>query len=105
MWLRYSSNFAPFFVGVPEVRVLSEAEAVGGARAQALHHRILIDARYCRRPWIIHEVAHLCVPGEQHGPIWASAMVEAWQDEFGIDAAHAFALAAQHGVTVGEARL
>jgi hypothetical protein len=100
-WAKYAPRFEPYFSGVPEVRVLGEAEAVGGARAQALHHRILIDQRCCRAAWLIHEALHLMLPAEQHGGTWASAMVTAWSQEFGINVAHALALAAQHGVTVG----
>lgn len=100
LWSRYAPRFGPYFSGVPEIRVLGEAEAVGGARAQALHHRVLVDQCHCSRPWLLHELLHLCVPSEQHGPTWASAMVTAWADEFGIDREHAMRSAREMGLRV-----
>ncbi len=101
LWRTYAPSFEPYFTASPTICVMSGADVVGGARAQALHHRVLIDEKYLRRTWLAHEVMHLLHVREQDGPGWCAGMIRLWSNEFGVDRDRALGLAGQHGVAVG----
>jgi len=54
LWSKYSRRYSPYFSAVPQIVILADTESCGGARAQALHHRVLIDKRHCRPSWLAH---------------------------------------------------
>jgi hypothetical protein len=100
LWTGYAPAYSPYFSGVPEIRVMGDAEAVGGARAQALHHRVLIDQPYLRRTWLAHELMHLLVPAEQHGRTWLAGIILLWESEFNVHRSRTLELALMRGVVV-----
>lgn len=100
LWSKYSRRYSPYFSAVPQIVILADTESCGGARAQALHHRVLIDKRHCRPSWLAHELMHLCHVDEQHGPKWRRAMVGLWEAEFSISPERSTAEAVRLGLDV-----
>jgi hypothetical protein len=101
LWRQFEPGTRAWFSGAPLLDVHADND-IHGARAQALHHRISIDAQCCRRSWLIHETAHLLNPREQHGARWRDTVIRIWKAEFGIDPSRAIELAAEYGVTVSQ---
>jgi hypothetical protein len=103
IWEQHSGRFRPWFVGVPLIQVMADNSIVG-ARAQALHHRVLIDQRHCTRPWLIHELAHLLLPERHHDSAWRDVVMRMWVDEIGIPLEHSTAEAVRMGLDVPSTR-
>jgi hypothetical protein len=99
LWSRYSPGLSPYF-SAPPILIL---ESRPGAVANCLEHTIRIGPEHCRRSWLIHETIHLCIPEEQHGARWISAMVEVWQREIDVPTGFARELARERGIELSPA--
>ena len=97
LWRTYSSALSPYLAAPPVVVVLY-ADRLKGARAECLHHRILIDEEHCRRCGLAHETARSRHVDEQHGPGWISTMLTIWRDEFDVPIGFSVDLAREAGI-------
>jgi hypothetical protein len=68
------------------------------ALAKVLAHRILIHPHECRLPVLMHEVAHLLLPGTEHGPAWRELLMRMWLDAWEMPIAESQRLAIEHGI-------
>jgi hypothetical protein len=86
-WGDFAPGSRSWVTGTPALDIRANNDINGGlARARALEHKIIIDARFCRRSWLVHEIAHLLNPAEQHGVHWRETVMRMrmWRQEFGI---------------------
>jgi hypothetical protein len=109
LWTRYAECFTPYYRGVPYLRV-GFATARGrsrprrragyGAYAVPLRHEIYCRLGSLRRTTFVHEVCHLFVWEEGHGPAFCAALIRLWELEFGIDPRRALSHAMRLKVAV-----
>jgi hypothetical protein len=114
LWTTYAKQFRPYYCGVPYLRV-GFATARGrsrprrragyGAYAVPLRHEIYCRLGSLRRTTLVHEVCHLLVWSEGHGPAFCAALICLWEQEFGIDPSKALSLATRLQVLVDRAVL
>jgi hypothetical protein len=109
LWSTYAQSYAPYYCDVPYLRI---GFATGlarprrrtrlryGAYAVPLRHAIYCRLASLRRSTLVHEVCHLLVWREGHGPRFCAALIALWELEFGIERSRSLASAARHGVTV-----
>jgi hypothetical protein len=112
LWTRYAPSFAPYYRGIPYLRVGFATGYRGsphgrglryGAYAVPHRHQIYCRLASLRRTTLVHEVCHLFIWGEGHGAAFCAALVRLWEQEFGIRCQHALALAASMRVAVDAA--
>jgi hypothetical protein len=109
LWQSYAADFAPFFTGVPRLRIgwcvclRVQTRSRAAAHASALRHEIYCTSAV-RRTTLVHEVAHLFTWNAWqeggHGPQFCAALVYLWEREFGIGREHAIAVAERMRVAI-----
>jgi hypothetical protein len=111
LWDTYAKDFQPFYPGCPYLRVGFAAalrkrrrRATRVAHATPQRHAIYCRLESLNRATLVHEVCHLLVWGDGHGPEYCAALVLLWEFEFGIDRRHSLALATRMNVRVAQPR-
>jgi hypothetical protein len=109
LWRTYTPKFTPYYEGLPYLRigfatgvrrVWGRRRILYGAHAVPARHQIYCRIRSLRRATLVHEVCHLLVWGDSHGPAFCAALLVLWEREFGIDVGTALRVAARMHVTV-----
>jgi hypothetical protein len=95
LWTVYREHGRPLLQDVPALVIQRMKSA---ALAKVLAHRILIHPNECRLPVLIHEVAHLLLPGTEHGPAWRGLVMRMWFDKWHMSVAESHQLAIEHGI-------
>ena len=108
LWASYAKDFQPYYPGVPYLRVGFATALKRRLRGRAIHMAHAVPQRhsiYCRveslnRSTLLHEVCHLLVWGDGHGPDFCAALLLLWEREFAVDRTHALTLARRLDVQV-----
>jgi hypothetical protein len=109
LWRTYTPKFTPYYEGLPYLRIGFAAAVrrgwgrrriLYGAHAVPARHQIYCRIRSLRRTTLVHEVCHLLVWGDGHGPAFCAALLLLWEREFGIEPQVALNLAARMQVKV-----
>lgn len=108
LWATHARDFRPYYPGMPYLRVGFATALRRRRRRRAVHVAHAVPQRhsiYCRaeglnRSTLVHEVCHLLVWGDGHGPQYCAALALLWEREFGIDRQRSLSAATRFGVEV-----
>lgn len=107
LWSAYRGSFAPYFAGLPYLRLasLNRAESLAPSRRLSGHasiyrHTIHLNTSGFYRETIVHEVCHLLAWRDCHGPQFCRALVHLWAGEFAIAPKAALDAAERRGIEV-----